>query len=548
MYGERSLNLQGARPGITISRRRPVDFPGYGKGFYQAESGAAGGAEFQHHRSNYMPTYVEGAIPIEAGYASVGYAVQNVAALLVGAAALPRVRLTHISGCSHDDCDRPVRYNADIVKSVVATPSGELVLLTNGQLWQGVDLLTGSGQPLNVTGIELGAALGAFSIGGRLCVYSEYDVHVSSAENQLDFMPSLRTQAQSFTIRYNIGRIISATGFGDSAYVWGTRGAALLQCTGEAELPYSAKMVNDFTGIYHPRNVQVDYAASSVHVWSRSGLVVVQGTSTSSTPYPDISDALAEQRLVYFYDEAGFSHDEAVAHIDGLQTVCDNTRDTLRCVQPTTLVKERAVSCGLVAVREHNQRWCTVSYGSTADRFQRLLLIDKQLQRITVLHKEHCDVAANRCCEGNHAASLSISLPTGVVQKLLQGVGQARLYFDQLTGTNRKVVKLVGCVLKGEFNLEAYPDVEFAASYVGSHSAYGSANQAATEALNDKPLSRIACIAGQDVPGRNARHNLRLLTKTKGDLHYAGCSTGHTVSTLTTFSGLLMEYILRRTQ
>ena len=74
MYAERSLNIAGARAGITVSGRRVFDYPGYGKGYYQAESGASGGGEFQHHRSNYNPTYVANAVPTENGYASVGYA------------------------------------------------------------------------------------------------------------------------------------------------------------------------------------------------------------------------------------------------------------------------------------------------------------------------------------------------------------------------------------------------------------------------------------------------------------------------------------------
>ena len=551
MYGERSLNIAGSRAGITVSGRRVFDYPGYGKGYYQAESGASGGGEFQHHRSNYNPTYVANAVPTENGYSSVGYE----------AATLPTLdgtgRLHHVSGCQPQECDLK-QYGIGRVRSIVTTPAGELALLQNGTLWR-----TGSSglvAPLTVEGVLLANALGAFTIGGRLCLYTEHDVHVSSAENQLDFLPSLRTQAQSFTVRYNIGNIVTATGFGEIAYLWGTRGAVMLQCTGDANIPYAAKMVTDFTGIMHKDNVQVDYAASSIHVWSHSGLVMVQGVQCSPTPFPDISEALREQRLVWFASEDAPAAD-MLAHIDGLQTVCYDTRDSLRCTQPSTLVKEQVVPCSVVAVREHNQRWLTVSYGSGGVQdaegnalHKRMLLVDKVLGRLTVLHKLHTDVAATRCgCDGAGGmgnggyAELAIATPSGC-ETMLHGKGTALLYYNQMSGTNRKVVKLVSCVLKGDFNLPAYPDVEWRASHVTNASAYGSSVQRASEGADAPALTRILCVAGQDMPGRNALHNLRLLTKTRGDLHYAGCATGHTVSVLATFSGNLTEFILRRSQ
>ena len=550
MYGERSLNIAGSRAGITVSGRRVFDYPGYGKGYYQAESGASGGGEFQHHRSNYNPTYVANAVPTENGYASVGYAEL----------ALPTLdgtgRLHHVSGCQPQACDT-MQYSSRRIRSIVTTPAGELALLQNGTLWR----TSGNGlhMPLNTLGVELANALGAFTIGGRLCLYTEHDVHVSSAENQLDFLPSLRTQAQSFTVRYNIGNIITATGFGEIAYLWGTRGAVMLQCTGDANVPYAAKMVTDFTGIMHKDNVQVDYAASSVHVWSHSGLVMVQGVQCSPTPFPDISEALREQRLVWVASEDAPPSD-MLTHIDGLQTVCYDTRDSLRCTQPSTLVKEQVVPCSVVAVREHNQRWLTVSYGSGGAQdaegnalHKRMLLVDKVLGRLTVLHKLHTDVAATRCgCAEGKAdpvgyAALALATPTGC-ETILHGKGTALLYYSQMSGTNRKVVKLVSCVLKGDFNLQAYPDVEWRASYVTNASAYGSSVQRESEGADAPALTRILCVAGQDMPGRNALHNLRLLTKTRGDLHYAGCATGHTVSVLATFSGNITEFILRRSQ
>ena len=550
MYGERSLNIAGSRAGITVSGRRVFDYPGYGKGYYQAESGASGGGEFQHHRSNYNPTYVANAVPTENGYASVGYAEL----------ALPTLdgtgRLHHVSGCQPQACDT-MQYSSRRIRSIVTTPAGELALLQNGTLWR----TSGNGlhMPLNTLGVELANALGAFTIGGRLCLYTEHDVHVSSAENQLDFLPSLRTQAQSFTVRYNIGNIITATGFGEIAYLWGTRGAVMLQCTGDANVPYAAKMVTDFTGIMHKDNVQVDYAASIIHVWSHSGLVMVQGVQCSPTPFPDISEALREQRLVWVASEDAPPSD-MLTHIDGLQTVCYDTRDSLRCTQPSTLVKEQVVPCSVVAVREHNQRWLTVSYGSGGAQdaegnalHKRMLLVDKVLGRLTVLHKLHTDVAATRCgCAEGKAdpvgyAALALATPTGC-ETILHGKGTALLYYSQMSGTNRKVVKLVSCVLKGDFNLQAYPDVEWRASYVTNASAYGSSVQRESEGADAPALTRILCVAGQDMPGRNALHNLRLLTKTRGDLHYAGCATGHTVSVLATFSGNITEFILRRSQ
>ena len=550
MYGERSLNIAGSRAGITVSGRRVFDYPGYGKGYYQAESGASGGGEFQHHRSNYNPTYVANAVPTENGYASVGYAEL----------ALPTLdgtgRLHHVSGCQPQACDT-MQYSSRRIRSIVTTPAGELALLQNGTLWR----TSGNGlhMPLNTLGVELANALGAFTIGGRLCLYTEHDVHVSSAENQLDFLPSLRTQAQSFTVRYNIGNIITATGFGEIAYLWGTRGAVMLQCTGDANVPYAAKMVTDFTGIMHKDNVQVDYAASIIHVWSHSGLVMVQGVQCSPTPFPDISEALREQRLVWVASEDAPPSD-MLTHIDGLQTVCYDTRDSLRCTQPSTLVKEQVVPCSVVAVREHNQRWLTVSYGSGGAQdaegnalHKRMLLVDKVLGRLTVLHKLHTDVAATRCgCAEGKAdpvgyAALALATPSGC-ETILHGKGTALLYYSQMSGTNRKVVKLVSCVLKGDFNLPAYPDVEWRASYVTNASAYGSSVQRESEGADAPALTRILCVAGQDMPGRNALHNLRLLTKTRGDLHYAGCATGHTVSVLATFSGNITEFILRRSQ
>ena len=559
MYGERSLNITSQRAGITTSWRRPVDYPAYGRGLNQPESAAMGGSEFQHHRSNYAPTYVADAIPTETGYASIGYEPVAVCGILGGFG-----RLAYVNGCcmtvaSSVQCSAQlehepefVRYSCRDVRSIAHTHAGEFILakLPDG----GHTLLHyvgGIEVEESVQGLDLTSSnlLGMFSISGRLLMYSDTDVYVSSAENILDFLPSLRTQAQSFTVRFNIGRIVTAIGFGESAYLFGTRGAAKLTCSGDANFPYAARMVSDFTGIEHQLNVQVDYAASEFYVWSRSGLVVIRDTNTLPTQLPDVSEALAEQRVVYLAGDVTPDGVKLLSHTDDLQTICYDTRDDLTCDEPSTLVKELVVDRGVVAVREHNQRLVTVSYGTDADAtYTRLLLVDKVLGRITVLHTPHTDVIADRRQLGMGYASLVLARPSGECERLIHGQGVARVYYGQLTGTNRKAVKLVGHTLKGDFNTAAYPDVEKLATSLACGATRQSESSTIEAGNLSSLLSRVHCIAGQDIPGRNQLHNLRLVTKTRGDLHYVGRSIGHTVSTLTAFSGRLTELILRRTQ
>ena len=573
MHGERSFDLMVARAGITVSGRRPVDYPAYGRGLQQPESGAMGGSQFQHHRSNYAPTYVCNAIPTETGYVSVDYELANPRLLMMGN--VQGQRLAYVNSCcpGYKWPEEVTLYNAAEVQSIVPTPSGEIVFTKARKLFRYENLICT--KELHVKGIDIEACalIGFSSVGGRLLAFSCTDIYVSSAENQLDFTPSLRTQAQSFTIRYNIGAIFSIVPVGEVSYVFGSRGAAVLQCSGDAQFPLKVSMVADFPGIEHPRNVEVDYPASSFYAWTRAGLMIVQGSNAQPAELPDISEALSEQRLVVFHADDGFD-DTARSHTDGLQTLNLQTRDDLCLTQPSTLVKERVVPRGVIAVRNVNPRFCAISYGTgldsvddglgvsegaTADllgtdyststvaaSFTRLLLLDVPNQRLTVLHRKHSDVIEDRQQRGGGYGTLLLSSVEGLAYQLIHREGVASVYFKELTGTARKAVKLVGSVLKGEFNLDAYPDVEWAAGSLDVGKQVESEAQRLTETA--ARLSRIHCIAGQDIPGRNALHNLRLVTKTRGDLHYVGRAIGHTVSTLYEFSGQLSELILRRTQ
>ena len=531
MYREISLNIMEAIPGISITSRRPREAVSYGAGFNNPESGDKGGAYFQQHRQGNSPTYVANALPTEIGYVSVGRDLCNILSISGGSG-----RLNYAAGCTREHIV-PATYSEEITGHPVHLPNGTVILEGNSLYQFGRDGLSTCRSSVDVKGIDLTSCklVGISRIGGRLLAFTSTEIYVSSAEDSFDFTPSLRTQAQAFSVNHPIGSIVNIVPVGEVAYVLGKVGGVVMKCTGDANFPYALNIIDDFDGVEHWRNCQVDYATIKALCFSRSGLVWLEGDRAVKS-WADISTDLMDSTRVKFADDFPLRVDmeqglRTSNPLDGYATAgLDHTDNPL--VSNSTLQVEQSDVSRLIAVRNSSQRYVFVSYApvgfyTVSPVFQRCFVYDKWLGRSTVLHMTHMDIMCGK------DDSIFYCGRDGDTYQLVREKGVAILYWDRYTSTNRKAVKLVGIAAYGDFNTDMY-DLGDSCSGLTS---------------KQPPIpSNIPCIAGQDISLRNARHSLRLLTKRRSELLYSGLVLGHQVSFAFGFSGKLAELILRRSQ
>lgn len=544
MYKEFSLAITEGVVGISIADRRPREAVSYGAGFANAESGDKGGAYFQQHRQGNSPSYVANVLPTEIGYVSVGREPCQVLAISGGSG-----KLSFAAGCRRDH-EVPATYSPITARHPVQLPNGTVLMEGHGaavKLFQfGKDGMACRSE-VQVKGLELSSCklVGISRIGGRFLTFTETEIYVSSAEDSFDFTPSLRTQAQALSINYPIGALVSIVPIGSSAYVLGKVGGVLMTCTGDANFPYAFEVIDDFDGIEHYLNCQVDYASMRALCWSRSGLVWLEGKNATKS-WADISRSLFESRRVVFPEHFPIrlelsdglhtrSATDGYASV-GLDHTDSNSRgSSLGFHAPSTLHVEQLDVTRIVAVRNSSQRYVFVSYAADSlDRhsgvypvFQRCFVYDKWLQRSSVLHTPHTDIM----CSKDDA--IFFCDEDGDTFQVVREAGVGLLHWDRYTSTNRRAIKMTGIAAYGDFDTNGY--------------ALGDALSGHTSAQPPIP-SHVPCVVGQDISVRNSKHSLRLLTKQRSELLYSGLVVGHQVSFTFGFVGRLNELVLRRAQ
>lgn len=509
MIKERTLNLAYGRGGVDVTSQRPVDWSaGRGAGTFNPESAAVGGSQFGYHRNHVRPTYVEDVIPTETGYQSVGW--KGVCGC-TKESKCPE-RLTLDTDCRDCQCLRS--WNCEDFKDVTQGKNGTTYLKHDGTLYVPLGSSAGNHQP---KGLDARCALGLVEFNSRLILYNEHNMYLESVTDAYQFRPSLEDQAQSFAVKYHIGTIVKLVHSGEYLYVLGTKGGAVGECTGDAYFPITFKHLENFEGITYAHNVDAQYHASSIYVWSKGSLGIIKRGG-----YQTIEADLS--RLISRYTTVELGPDTGLDKLDVRSQDSYQVRDSLAYDRHSLLYAEARSDRyhNDVAVYTLTAGTYAVSYAREGSMWSRLLYVDTKLDRSSVLKVIHGAVLRTHMYE-----ELLIATPSGTIQKLEREKGTGHLLFANNFRSSGTVIKIPRLNLHGQFDMDVYT----------THSErYGAFE-------NPKPpadrYGSIPFSTGTDV---NSTNNTRELVRTYTDPHtlqYTGMILGNYVSMLIPFSGFL---------
>lgn len=527
-----TLNLTQADTALSIYDKPPLEFPDGGN-VYKAESAAAGGARFQHNRLYRCAAYAKDCVPMEAGYSSVVRRLTGSRAINAGSG-----RLEFATGCQGER-DHLLRYCDDAVVGWGLSKQGSIVMMRNGKTWMyneqgGREAVVFKGLDLTANAPQVVEGFTAFE--GHLFVYTSTQLFFSGAEDMLDFVPALRTGAGSFAISADIGAIITVVPFSRGVYVFGKRGAVVGQCTGDIHYPLSFQPVLNHDGIEHKLNVQVDFYADSLLVYSHSGLQRVRNTEANNV-YPDASVALRLGKVATVHLPPCFEsecepqtgvtfphpHTSGDAYEHREQFIADSYSPFYgEVIKPTGKY---------VAVNNISPRYTTVSYGHDGKfvcgqpTYCRLLVIDNYNERSTILHFWHTDVIRPK--HGEYTSEFIIAGVGGDAFDIVRRQGWATLYFHEFRQGSGNPTVMTRLAAHGFFNHEKYPEMLLQ----GDHLHYAT--------YKERGIVQYA--VGLDLMHMSCVDGLFLTNKGVRELQYSGRIRANKFSFPVHFSGDLVS-------
>ena len=510
MIKETTFNLTFGRSGINVSSQRPVD---WSAGTYQPESVATGGSKFQYHRNHIRPSYVQDAYPTETGYESVEWVpVSGCTEVDAGASQLLLDSSCESSGCLH-------AWSKSKFIDATQTRTHNKYLTCSGDILEAL----GTCSALNtVVGLDAQNATGLQEFNGRLIIFTASELYLESAVEPYNFVPSLSSQAQAFGLKYPIGDIIELVHTGDYLYVLGTKGGVVGSCSGDSELPITFKFIHGFEGIAYKHNCVVTFGASAVYVWTHTGLGIIERSSFKPVE-SDISRLLKRGAKTLLHPVGASKYAER-----------DNqplqVRDCLNPALNSVLYSEHYVDSltSDIAVYNLSSRLVAISYAKEGSIWTRILILDTELNRSSVLHIKHLTVY-----KPPSGYELLILNSSGIIQALNKSEGIGYVLFAKNFRSSGRAIKVPRINLHGDFNLGAYAKL------------LNSVGFQAPEASADG-LSSIHASVGQDVDSTN---NTRSLIRTYADsntLQYTGMVIGNYVTLLIPFSGFLNSVKVQR--
>lgn len=409
-----------------------VEFP-TGNGQMLPESVAAGGTAFQYHRRMRSNCYIADALPTENGYASVSY--EKTRAVKLGRY---YDKLEWLTDCKGNEL--LYRYSTLSVHSTPHTASvGHLLWFDSGEVFNT------SMASVQVLGIDAGKVVQAIGVSNRLIAHDGKWLYWSGSVNPLDFTPSLSTGAGSSGHTADIGKIVTLVPHPDGFFVLGTRGGLFAKCTGDVQLPFVLSVVDEFSGIETSDWIQYSYIAGTYLCYSNTGLCRLSPQKAEYDNF-DYSDALESGKMLVLH---GVDCNWGEGFVDATEYV-----DSPDC-EPTYMYHEQDTERTLKVYNVSPDYEC-VSFGWDSERgvFQRCLVINKVLQRNSVLHVDH--LHATDTPQGMKAELVILS-PTGEANVVTKtGLSVAQLVYHQLQRFTPDLICMSKVVLAGLFNQRLY--------------------------------------------------------------------------------------------
>ena len=534
MLRQYTLNLTQADTSLSVFDRPPVEFPDGGN-YYKPESQAVGGARFQHNRPYRCSAYAKDCLPTETGYSSATIEHCPSQSLNMGAG-----RLEFITGCQGER-DQLMRYCDKDVVGWAYSKKGTVVLMRNGKVWLyneegGRDAVEFKGLDLTKNAPEIIEGMTSFE--GHIFVYTNTQLFFSGAEDHFDFVPALRTGAGSFGVAADIGAIVTVVPYNRGVYVFGTRGAVNGQCTGDAHYPLLFQPVLNHDGIEHKLNVQTDYFAEKLLVFSHAGLQYISGQSAENV-FPDWTVALKLGKMATILVqpcqenpcEPMESSVKPHPHVSG---DAYEHREQFMAERYSPFYGEAIRKTGkLVAVNNISPRYTTISYGHNGEficgqpLYCRLLVIDHYNDRSTILHQLHSDVI--RAKHADHQVEFILAGAGGEAQNVVRRKGWGTLYFHEFRQANGNPVVMSRLYAHGFFNEEMYPDFGMNGDYLAHE--------------GNKPSGVIPYAVGLDMMHMQTMDGLFLTNKGKRELQYSGRIRANLFSFPVVFSGDLVSLV-----
>lgn len=476
-----SLDLAQSKGYVSPYQGRPTPFEA-GSGFVQAESEAAGGSQFSHHRAFRGSVYAKDCLPTENGYVSVAYKK------ICNDAWTPDVcdHAEFLIDCNGDK-ETLFTYSRNKITGIAPHVTGSLIQETGTARTLQVEKIINECR-VRITDVEFKALemfkneiLGLTTVEGHTIVWNKKELYYNGGEHFFDFTPMLRTGAGQTSLLSDIGAFVQIIPNGKGMYIFGHRGAVYGDCTGDVQFPFRFSKVLDFNGITHEDDVRSDLHSSNILVMSHNVLQLVSGLQASSI-FPDESYAFLRGTVgsIYYRNQpdleiargGGEGHKDEDINLPHHKETGDHDpyefQDEYVEECDFEMFSERTlVGCEEqhVAVNNLDDRYSTVSYGSTthgktindrSDRgtysYSRLFVWDKLLQRYTVLHIDHTDVIRGRH-EGREPFIIVDCCDTYCVTT---EEGTAELFFNELQRSSGSAITLSRIQVTGEFKRDEY--------------------------------------------------------------------------------------------
>lgn len=245
--------------------------------------------------------------------------------------------------------------------------------------------ITNSFTDAPLKGISSSRIRGIVGANNYTIAYDDTTIYTSSANDALEFSPSLQTNAQGESVISLRGRIVTVLPLHDGFVIYTTHNAVAGMYSGNALYPWTYREIPGASGVRNPEHVSHDSNYEAHWAWTTSGLQLVS-KSDARNVFPEISDFLSQR---YIEEYVGSS-----ANLDSKDTAKEwSSNSQLETLYPigSQNLKQTCLNAGFtIKVNFVGTRFVAISYGY--HKLSYVLVYDTSLRRWGKLKVDHVDV------------------------------------------------------------------------------------------------------------------------------------------------------------
>lgn len=252
----------------------------------QRAPGANHGADATLQQGYNQVYYMENVMPSSRGFTSVGYQsvvppLGSIVPEYIMECRSPDGSLSYVAVAGTQGLHWFDNQGWGVYSYIAADPSFvPQVAVVRGQSYFYVGLFTiytldpedMALEPLEITGIDLGAISGICSGGSQLVAYTSNTIYYSAVLNAADFLPSLATGAGSTQVLALKGTIATCLPLGQDFVIYTQYSAVHARYTGNFALPYVFNEVAGSTGVITQKHVAYNTNTGSHVAYGNAGL------------------------------------------------------------------------------------------------------------------------------------------------------------------------------------------------------------------------------------------------------------------------------------